>query len=677
MSKRQCWSRHVPPQYEDGAAPEVEIIFRDVDTLNDHERAAKRRRIERQAEDYLRGNTLYLQSAVLRGPFEDWSNPWRSKGVVVEEKELAVISASSKKLLKKQYPTKQMPGSSKAVSKGKKIVEIQFKDISTVAVDEPGNNLAGELQPTLLERARHPKTGRQKAPRKEQWLKRIDEDFMPAVADMISERKEAGPSTPTRTSRRRKPQQGRNPRPSLSLPALELVENIDAAPSSPLSDVEPSRLPPGRSLDTPIRHISQIPSSKILVEATSPPVTRRLTSQKIDERVVETPCVPVANYDLQLAATRSLDLIASQEFAELFTQNGSYHENEQMEDAQQAHYEDESHGSTPEAFQVTELEEEAMLLLAREHSYINKIMRPIYEPQFQPKISSEEVQQSDETHSDEYATAPQEQHDPHNDHANMDIPLTPNSEEFSGEVDNVERENTFDASAQIPHVSIPEHQDSKAYSSLADFNIDFVSEQTKDSSNRGTEILRAKQPRRKGVRLTDLQSPEPKLRRGSRSSQEHMSLSGIINPTTKSNPTKRATFAGWTISKSVHMSDENKDPSSRTASSVEEPTEMASAAPSETTGNGETTSQHSILRKRSSLKLLHSLTQSNTQAFPEVSFLPSATYSSIPDSGTAGAPASHQMGQRMFPSLDNDEEEPNVDAVLDDMVSFLSVDYAF
>jgi hypothetical protein len=598
--------------------------------------------------------------------------------VIVEEKELAVVSASSRKLSKKQTSTRLTPGSSKAVSKGKKNVEVQFKDISVVA-EELGNNYAEKVQSTsFLERSRHSKLGRQKAPRKEQWLKRIDEDFMPAVAEMNSEQREAGPSTPTRKSRRRKQQQMRNPKPLLSLPALELVDNISPAPLSPLSDVEPSRLPPGISLDTPIPQSPPNPSSPILVKATSLPETCLQNFQQVYERVIETPHVVAANYDLQLAATRSLDLIASQEFADLFTQNGSYHENAQTENIPEAHYKDRSHGNTPEAFQVTEVDEDAMLLVAREYSYINRILKTDSDNKAQSVLDTEIVHRSSETHSDEYATAPQEQQDSQSDHAIMDIPLNPNSEEFSGEVDNGEQVQSFDASAQVPHVSIPDHQDSKAYSSLADFNINVVSEQTREPINQGADTLITKQPRRRGVRLTDLQSPEPKLRTRPRNSQEHhMSLSAIVHPTTKSKPAKRATFAGWTISKSVHMSDENKDPSSRTSGSFEEPSEIPSAAPTQATGNGETTSQYSMLRKRSSLKQLHSLTQSNTQAFPEVSFLPSATYSSMPDSGTAGAPASHQMGQRMFPSLDNDEEDPNVDAVLDDMVSFLSVDYAF
>ncbi|KAJ5638528.1 hypothetical protein N7528_000918 [Penicillium herquei] len=50
------------------------------DELNDLSRAAKRRRIERLAESYLRGQPLFIASASLRGPFDDgWKNPWRKE----------------------------------------------------------------------------------------------------------------------------------------------------------------------------------------------------------------------------------------------------------------------------------------------------------------------------------------------------------------------------------------------------------------------------------------------------------------------------------------------------------------------------------------------------------------------------------------------------------------------
>lgn len=47
------------------------------DELDEDGRAAKRRRVERLAGEYLRGNALFIFSASLRGPFEGWRNPWR------------------------------------------------------------------------------------------------------------------------------------------------------------------------------------------------------------------------------------------------------------------------------------------------------------------------------------------------------------------------------------------------------------------------------------------------------------------------------------------------------------------------------------------------------------------------------------------------------------------------
>ncbi|KAE8377036.1 hypothetical protein BDV26DRAFT_264526 [Aspergillus bertholletiae] len=49
------------------------------DELNEEERAAQRRRIERLAESYLQGKPLFILSASLRGPFDnDWTNPWKT-----------------------------------------------------------------------------------------------------------------------------------------------------------------------------------------------------------------------------------------------------------------------------------------------------------------------------------------------------------------------------------------------------------------------------------------------------------------------------------------------------------------------------------------------------------------------------------------------------------------------
>ncbi|KEF55669.1 uncharacterized protein A1O9_08419 [Exophiala aquamarina CBS 119918] len=53
-------------------------------------RAAKRRRIESYATAYLRGETLFIASAQLKGPFSNgWQNPWRRRGGQRPEKETA------------------------------------------------------------------------------------------------------------------------------------------------------------------------------------------------------------------------------------------------------------------------------------------------------------------------------------------------------------------------------------------------------------------------------------------------------------------------------------------------------------------------------------------------------------------------------------------------------------
>ncbi|KAJ5718389.1 hypothetical protein N7488_004035 [Penicillium malachiteum] len=66
------------------------------DELNDLSRAAKRRRVERLAESYLRGQSLFIASASLRGPFDDgWKNPWRKERRV---KKMGDSSSGAKEL---------------------------------------------------------------------------------------------------------------------------------------------------------------------------------------------------------------------------------------------------------------------------------------------------------------------------------------------------------------------------------------------------------------------------------------------------------------------------------------------------------------------------------------------------------------------------------------------------
>ncbi|KAJ5371328.1 uncharacterized protein N7496_007420 [Penicillium cataractarum] len=48
------------------------------DELNEAERAAKRQRVEKLAESYLKGQPLFILSASLKGPFDQgWRNPWK------------------------------------------------------------------------------------------------------------------------------------------------------------------------------------------------------------------------------------------------------------------------------------------------------------------------------------------------------------------------------------------------------------------------------------------------------------------------------------------------------------------------------------------------------------------------------------------------------------------------
>ncbi|KAJ5083458.1 hypothetical protein N7456_012885 [Penicillium angulare] len=56
------------------------------DELDDDARAKKRQRIEKLAESYLRGGSLFISTAKLRGPFDDgWKNPWRKERKTVHK----------------------------------------------------------------------------------------------------------------------------------------------------------------------------------------------------------------------------------------------------------------------------------------------------------------------------------------------------------------------------------------------------------------------------------------------------------------------------------------------------------------------------------------------------------------------------------------------------------------
>lgn len=58
------------------------LIFEPLEDPYDHERLARKSRVEKLAQDYLHGNTILIQSASLHGPFNQaWKNPWapRSK----------------------------------------------------------------------------------------------------------------------------------------------------------------------------------------------------------------------------------------------------------------------------------------------------------------------------------------------------------------------------------------------------------------------------------------------------------------------------------------------------------------------------------------------------------------------------------------------------------------------
>lgn len=81
-------------------------------------RAAKRRRIERNAHAYLRGEGLFILTAGLQGPFDhSWENPWATRG---RKRKADVINdesavARARKVLRRDHVTTQTPWKSKQI----------------------------------------------------------------------------------------------------------------------------------------------------------------------------------------------------------------------------------------------------------------------------------------------------------------------------------------------------------------------------------------------------------------------------------------------------------------------------------------------------------------------------------------------------------------------------------
>lgn len=95
------------------------------------ERAVKRRRIEENARTYMLGGSLHIQSAGLKGPFDNksWNNPWKTTGEHVQDRESVEkadpIQEESAEILlppKKTVTNRQKPKARKAAkpkAKGK------------------------------------------------------------------------------------------------------------------------------------------------------------------------------------------------------------------------------------------------------------------------------------------------------------------------------------------------------------------------------------------------------------------------------------------------------------------------------------------------------------------------------------------------------------------------------
>jgi len=292
MSTVQRYSRHSPPRYEHGVAPDVEVIFRDAKTLTDGERAAKRRRIEAHAENYLRGGEIHIQSAALRGPFEGWKNPWRSDGGMVEEKELRLSPKSGTKVSDKKVLSTENVRSSHFVERKKDLV-VEFKDIKKTAVEEHAQKTTETAVPiSTLDRLRKSKYTQRKTPRTEKWLKTIDKDLMSDLVDLEGSPMDTTAQTPTRSTRRNTRHRPRRKRtineldfflhPARALKVALNPSKLEISTTKPRSEISPLSSPLSSTRSSP-------PSSpEILAKASYPQAPPLQLDELLDERVVET-----------------------------------------------------------------------------------------------------------------------------------------------------------------------------------------------------------------------------------------------------------------------------------------------------------------------------------------------------------------------------------------------------
>ncbi|KAF2667671.1 hypothetical protein BT63DRAFT_298057 [Microthyrium microscopicum] len=731
--RRSAFSSYPLPGYEDALLPSDEAIFqRTGPALTKEEEEDRRRRVEGHAKRVREGHLPVLLSTSLRGPFTNWKNPWRTTALSISK-----VGLPTKKV-RREKKTAARDGNAGASNAQSKLV---FKDIVKPVRKESACKAAANHD-TAAESVRllqQSFTSKRK-PAKSEWLKRIDEDLLPDPGNSSQARSTQEPAlaTPSKfvTYRRKRVSQiskdalppipASSPEPveilvpKSSVPPIQpdaIFTPINVLPSSfahfvPATDYHqtqktssgssnmasaivtniPPTMPKPRNIhaetDAPIatcelnqvtkRKASfidvdnqdtarKVPKTKakslknnVLVKESCPRTTRRSLVSLLDERVQETPLGPPEQEAQQehipqtdhLEVTQDAIMDAS---AILIAQHGA--------DNSKVIQDGIIHDDLPTDVAPAN---EAVIITP---STIKPSVQPVSPSTLKPTLRPV-------SHARTISTSVLR-----NVCTSLDIPTkrAPVSLGFVATspirpaVDTVDAESlllvatSFHSDPGLP--SLPDRQDSKAYSPL---NLDFNTPAAMPPQSNPIPESLEPIPTACLVNREVSQPPSPAKRR-----QPPANIN-IKDPAPKRpQASKRASFAEWPVSKpeNAPVSNENRDPSTDETVHSDKPT--SSAQP------------RSILWKRPSLKQLHSLAQSNSQpspssvseAYPVVSFIPSAAQSTAPESGMAGSElhaSEYQEGQRLPNTADEVMNNEQVSETLDVFMDFLGgADYSF
>jgi hypothetical protein len=712
------WPATITPTFADCELSEdIDIVFRErTKPLTPAEISAKHQRIEAHAIRYIEGENIHIQTAVFRGPFDHWSSPWRTRGTMLGSPEPnnnpapVAISATG---------AGNRAGKRKSVGK-KKPAQVVFKDITPLEA-------SGDLQPfrrettqdiamesvSLLQKSRLCRRSR-RIQAQQNWLMRIDGDLMDDTrANVVhDDETNSNVTTPTRSAKlsttlstsRRQAASRTNPMPTLELvPAAQSRAQHQAelsSPQPPATTSTPTNAPPSSASDfiTANRFAGPDLPTEQEQDMTNPITVlgHGLPDGKVEQHLPEIssrdtpPASQPINKNLKRKALSTTSSPIPTKLSRVVrTETIGFESVPQASDVQ---------------VQASLSETEHQLSAPKSNDRIHDT--PL-ERQGAEVLASRDLMSVSANSRDDFETAPQQQHPGLGMDTESGTASSVHGQEFCTQnkafSSRVEDSNSNPNNIAIS--SFPERQDSKAYSPLTpDVNTQTASVQARrldttsvlnrqepesiNSSSvapqptRRSQLSQTRSPERAQLRLTDIYSTQDMINAAGSETKTGAAAQG---PYTKEKTSKKASFMDFTTSKGVHISDENKNPSSREVGSEEFGSKGSVAIIPQTWSAEKTTSQlQSILKKRPSLKRRldansrpssqPSTANSMDQSQASIHALPTC---SSAGSGTMMAPPSYQMGQQMFPdnSGDGGMTELSISEVVDAMSSFLEVDY--